>query len=261
MRIFLLPPAAAAYLLFLASVTGACVGSFLYCAAERRRLGERLPRGRSRCASCGHTLGVLELIPIVGWLVLRGRCRHCKAKIPAKYPISEAISASLFALAVCRFGFSLETIEACALFAVLFYVSAVDLDVMEIPNGALLIGAVLFLAFLPAHSEPISRLLWGLASALIYGGALLLLSLVMDKVMKKETMGGGDIKLLALLALYSGPSVTLLLVIVACVIGIAFALGKRRGEPFPFGPSLAAAAVFATVFGEHIVRWYIGLFH
>ncbi len=255
-----LPPAAAIYLLFLAAVTGACAGSFLYCAAMRRRTGEKLPRGRSHCMSCGHELGVRDLVPVFSWLFLRGRCRFCGARIPAKYPVTEGVLAALFMLASARFGLSLYTVETCLLFAALFYLSLVDLDTMELPNGALAFAAVLFLAFLPAHKEPLSRLLWGLGSALVFGGSLLAVSLVMDKVMKKETMGGGDIKLLAVLALFTGPGPALLLVILACVVGLFFAFGKKRGEPFPFGPSLALAAVPAVLWGENIVSWYLGLF-
>ena len=255
-----LPLPASIYLLFLSAVIGACAGSFLYCAAMRRRTGEKLPRGRSRCMSCGHELGARDLVPILSWVFLRGKCRFCGARIPAKYPITEAVLAALFMLASARFGLSLLTVETCLLFAALFYLSLVDLDVMELPNGALAFGAVVFFAFLPAHDEPLARLLWGVGSALVFGGALLAVSLLMDKAMKRETMGGGDIKLLAMLALFTGPGPALLLVIIACVIGLFFALGKRRGEPFPFGPSLAIAAVPVVLWGEQIVSWYLGLF-
>lgn len=256
-----LSPAAGAYLLFLAFVCGACAGSFVNCAALRKARGERFTRGRSHCPKCGHTLGVRDLFPLVSWLALRGQCRFCGARIPGRYPVTELTGALAFTAALLRFGLSAETVQVCLLFALLLALALIDLDTMELPDGLLIAGAVLWAAFLPFRDAPLQSLLQGLAGGLALGGALLVLTLIMDRVLKRDSMGGGDIKLLAMLGLYSGPAVGLLLVLLACIAGLAFARLRSAGDrPFPFGPAIAAAAVPALLLGPQIVSWYLGLF-
>ena len=96
--------------------------------------------------------------------------------------------------------------------------------------------------------------------ALALGGGLLLISLIMDRLLGRETMGGGDIKLLAMLGLYTGPAAGLFLLLLACFIGLAFALRRGRGQAFPFGPALALAAWPAALWGRELAAWYLGLF-
>ena len=104
-----LPPAAAAYLLFLAFVCGACAGSFINCAALRHVTGEAISRGRSHCPACGHTLGVRDLVPIFSWAFLKGKCRYCGAPISKRYPLTELISALLWVSTAAVFGLSMQT--------------------------------------------------------------------------------------------------------------------------------------------------------
>ncbi len=255
-----LPPFAAAYLLFLAALAGACAGSFVNCAALRWPAGEKLPRGRSRCPACGHALGTADLIPVLSWVLLKGKCRYCGAPVSRRYPFTEALCALLWVSAAVRFGLTWETAEHCLLFSILLFLSLVDWDVMELPNGPMLAGAAAFLVFLPAHEAPLSRLAQGAVGALALGGGLLLISLIMDRLLGRETMGGGDIKLLAMLGLYTGPAAGLFLLLLACFIGLAFALRRGRGQAFPFGPALALAAWPAALWGRELAAWYLGLF-
>lgn len=251
----------ALYLLFVALVCGACAGSFINCAALRHVTGEKLSRGRSHCPKCGHTLGVLDLVPILSWALLRGRCRYCGAGISGRYPLTEFICALVWASCAGVFGLSMQTLEYCLLFSILLAVALIDLDTMEIPNGLLLGGAAVFALFLLFHPAPLARLKSGAIGGLALGGALLLISLVMDRLLGRESMGGGDIKLFAMLGLFTGAAVGLLLVILACFAGLVFAcMGKTRDKAFPFGPAVALAAWPALLAGPWLVNWYLSLF-
>ena len=256
-----MPIYAAAYLVFLGFVFGACMGSFINCAAVRLAKGEGFARGRSHCPVCGHTLSALELIPLLSWLALRGRCRWCGARISARYPLTELALGVSCAGAAARWGLSWQTVEHSVLFCILLAMALIDLDSMELPDALQLAGAAVFVVFLPAHEAPLERLKSGALTAAAVILLLLALSLCMDRVLKRESLGGGDIKLLGMLGLYTGPAGAVLLVLLACVLGILF--GKAlagKGQAFPFGPAIAAAAAPALLFGEQITAWYWGLF-
>lgn len=256
-------PALTAYLLFLVFVLGASMGSFLTCMAGRRVKGEKRPwKGRSHCDGCGRTLDLLDLIPIASWLCLGGKCRTCGAKIGLRCLVTECLCATVFASVVWRFGLSWQALELLILACCLVYLSLIDLDTMELPGIPMVIAAASWLVFLFTHPDPVSRLVWGLIGALCIGGGVLVISLIADKVLGRESMGGGDIKLLALLGLYLGPGGGLLLLILACFVGLgmAAATGAGRGKEFPFGPSIALAAWPTMLFSEAVLSWYLGLF-
>ncbi len=250
------------YILFLAFALGASLGSFLACAAGRRGRGEDPWRGRSHCEHCGRVLGARDLVPVVSWLVLRGRCRSCGAKIGAACLGMECLCGGVFLSIVWRFGLTARTAALLVLAAALCYLSLVDLQTMELPGAPMLLGAAAWAVGLLGERSPGARLVQGIAGAALLGGGVLAVSLIADKVMGRETMGGGDIKLLALLGLYTGPAAGLMLVILACVIGLvlAFATGTGRGREFPFGPSIALAAWPTLLFSQQVLEWYLGLF-
>ena len=133
------------YVLVLAFLCGACAGSFVNCAADRYAAKQSIFRGRSHCPVCGHTLGILDLFPIVSYIFLRGKCRHCGAKIPVRCLITELCGGLLFLTAAMRFGVSFQTLEYCLLFAALFAVALIDFDTMEIPDGIHLFGIFVFI--------------------------------------------------------------------------------------------------------------------
>lgn len=254
-----LPLSAKIYIFVLAFVLGAFLGSALHCLAWRMVRGEKWSRGRSRCPACGHVLSALDLVPVFSWLALRGKCRHCGGKIPARYVLSEGLLGLAFVLVLWRFGLTVHTPSVLILVCCLFCLSLVDLEIQIIPDRFLLIPALVRLGELLLDGG----LVCALIPALIFGGGLLALSLVMDKILKKDTMGGGDIKLMALLGLYFTIPECLLLLVIACVLGIvmAYILMKIRDDtPFPFGPALSLAAFATALVGEPIVTWYLSLF-
>lgn len=258
-----LPAPLAAYLLFLTALLGLVMGSFLNCLAWRLAHGESVLRGRSHCAVCGHTLGPLDLVPLFSWLALKGRCRYCGEKISPRYPAAELLSALFFLSVVWKCGLSLDALRFLLLFSLLLALSLVDLEVGLIPDGLLITGALGWLALALPDPDPAGVLRRGGAGAATLFVPMLLLVLLADRVTGRETMGGGDLKLLALLGLYFGWQQGLLLMILSCLLGLILAalLGKARpGTPFPFGPALAAAAWLVFLAGAPVLRWYVSLF-
>lgn len=247
----------------IAGVFGAVMGSFLNCAGWRLARGESFLKGRSRCPHCGHTLGPAELIPVLGWILLRGRCKGCGERISLRYPLTELFFAVVTVLCLLRFGLTVLCLRNYIYICCLFCLSLVDMDSMTIPDGCHIIPAAVWLAALPFVFASWRETGLQALAGVLYGGGLLGISLVLDKLLGRDSLGGGDIKLTAVAGLYLGMTGTLFMLIAGCLIGLTFYLMRRRkgpeGEPFPFGPSLAAATGLMLLYGEPLVRWYLGL--
>ena len=242
-----------------AAVLGAAVGSFLDCTAVR---GE-LPRGRSRCDSCGHPLGPAELVPIFSYLVFRGRCRHCGSAIPVRCLWAEIAGAFSFAALWLHLGPGLELLMHLILASLLLWLSLTDWISRTIPDRLLLAAAANRFLFLWLRQEPLKEAVPDMViGALSVSLPLLLLSLGMDRLVGQESMGGGDIKLLFVLGLYFSWMDMLLLLLVACVMAILWAVisGQgKAGRQIPFGPFLSAAWLAVVLWGEPLITWYRGL--
>ena len=250
-----------AYILCITFFLGCCLGSFADCLAMRLLSGESALAGRSHCDSCGHVLGAPDLVPLFSWLFLKGRCRYCGAKLSARHVWGELISAAVFVGLLLQNDISLQTLEGWLLACVLLACTFADLEGYIIPDRFIAAGVVLFIVTLLIEPEPFRRLADGLLGGVTVAGGLLLLSLYMDKRMKRETLGGGDIKLLFLTGLFFGWKGNLLCLVLACVVGIVWGLaGKRRGEAIPWGPSIAVGAWITALAGQPFINWYLGFF-
>ena len=247
------------YIALWLAVLGAVLGSFLCCAADRGGL----PTGRSRCDGCGHVLGVGELIPIFSYLFSRGRCRHCGGAIPVRGLVAELVGAAGFAALGLKFGPSLELVMQLILAGLLLLLSLVDWTTHILPDKLLLVVIVNRVAFLVLLQEPLGETLPKMAlGAFSVSLPLLLLSLVMDALLKKDTLGGGDIKLLFVLGLYLSWLEMLLLLVLACVLALVWAAGPGRrqaGGEIPLGPFLTASWLAVALFGAPLIQWYLGL--
>ena len=260
-------PFLAVYLTALAAVLGAVLASFGGCVASRLVAGESFLKGRSHCTSCGHTLSVLDLFPVFSWLFLKGKCRYCGASVPALYPVTEAMGGAMFAALLWRYGISLQTLEYWIFAILLLILSLVDWDSGILPDSVMLIGTANFVLFTLLRGEGLSGLLHGALSGLTVSIPLLILVLVMDRVLGRESMGGGDIKLFFVAGLYFSLLQLLVVVILACVLGIVLSLltGKTTGDEenpkaFPFGPAIALATCASLLWAQPILNWYLGLF-
>jgi leader peptidase (prepilin peptidase)/N-methyltransferase len=249
------------YFCFVATLLGASFGSFLNCAAWRIARGESFAKGRSRCPECGHELGALDLIPVLSWLFLRGKCRYCGTKVPVRYLLTELAFAALTVVCLLRFDLTVIALRNWIFLGCLFCLSLVDLEKFEIPDGCLAVAAGAWLIALPFDPDWRQTLVRGLIAAALFGGGILLLSIVMDKALKRESLGGGDVKLLAVCGLYLGTVGTLFCLILACVLGLLLgALRKtKKGDPIPFGPAIALAAACVLLFGSGLIERYLSL--
>lgn len=247
------------YLSLWLAVLGAVLGSFLCCAADRGGL----PTGRSRCDTCGHVLRVWELIPIFSYLSSRGRCRACGASIPGHCLAAELAGAVSFAALGLHFGPSLELVMQLILAGLLLLLSLVDWTARLLPDKLLVAAIVNRVVFLFLLRQPLGETLPGmLLGAFSVSLPLLLLSLGMDVLLKKDTLGGGDIKLLFVLGLYLSWAEMLLLLFSACVLALLWAAGpgrRRAGGEIPLGPFLAAAWLLVTLFATPWIQWYFSL--
>ncbi len=240
------------YCLILAFILGSVFGSFLNCVTDRIINHEKWWAGRSKCDSCGHVLGILDLFPVFSYLFLKGKCRYCGAKLSINYVLSETVLGVLFLGYIIIHGtIDLVLLRDLGLIACLYGLSLSDLKSYEIPNGFIIFGIIWWLIF--------SFSLDGLVSGVVISGSILIITLIMEKILKKEAMGGGDIKLFFMVSLYIGLSVGLFNIILACVVGLLFVLiGKKN--MIPFGPSISIATYVSLLVGSQVVNMYISLF-
>jgi leader peptidase (prepilin peptidase) / N-methyltransferase len=239
------------------ALPGLAIGSFLNVVASRVPLRRSVSDGRSACMSCDHEIAAYDNIPLVSWLVLRGRCRNCHAAIPYRYPLVELVTAVLVVASFLRFGATLEAVLAAFFCVVLVAISAIDIEHRIVPNRIVLPSAVIVLLAQTALNPSPE---WALA-ALGASGFLFLAALAYPK-----GMGMGDVKLALLLGAMLGRSVAVALMvgmIAALIPAVVLAIrhgSKARKIAIPFAPFLAFGAVVALFAGDAILSAYLGIF-
>ena len=255
------------YCTVLAVLFGASMGSFLNCAAWRLVHGESVLRGRSHCDSCGHELHFIDLIPIFGYLLCRGRCRYCGVKLAKSHLVAELIAAAVYGSCFLRFGFSLQCLYLLILSSLMLIIAFTDLEGYIIPDRFILAGIVVVFLSLFLAADFTSALIKALLGAFPLALALLLVVVAVEKILNREAMGGGDIKLLFLTGLSLGWQLNLLCLFFACIFGIIFGVlaqrGKKEGEPsrlFPWGPAIALSWWCTILFGDSLLNLYLGFF-
>ena len=243
---------------------GLVLGSFMTVAVYRLPRQESVVSPRSRCPACGAEIGARDNIPVLSWLVLRGRCRRCGERIPLEYPLLEVATASLVVLAAIRYPDPWQAVLVAGLLALMPGIALIDFRHRIIPNrltypALLLCTPVILLGHWIGDAADPVRAGIGL---LLYGGILFVVAVL------SRGMGMGDVKLAALIGLVLG-SLGLRFVGVAAgaaiVLGglgglVALGMGRGRKSAIPFGPYLAVGAVVAGLWGEPIASWYIGRF-
>jgi leader peptidase (prepilin peptidase)/N-methyltransferase len=239
-----------------AGLFGAIFGSFLNVVAYRLPRRESLVRPASRCPHCQTPIRPYDNIPLLSWLILRGRCRDCHAPIPRRYPLVEALTALLCVAAVIAGGSTATVVLDVVFILLLVPIALIDLEHRIIPNSLTALGALLAIAIgtgLDPAGET-TRLIAGAAA----GGALLVAALAYPR-----GMGMGDVKLAAVMGLFLGTSVApamLIALLAGTVFGMTLATrsGTRsaRKTAVPFGPFLAFGSVAAIFAGDALVDWY-----
>jgi leader peptidase (prepilin peptidase) / N-methyltransferase len=244
----------------LAFVGGMVTGSFVGLVANRLPRGRSIVGPRSMCDSCGAQIAAYDNVPVVSWLLLRGRCRTCQARIPVRYPLIELAVGAAFALTAIVLGDDPAQLALGLLFvAMLAAITLTDLERGIIPNKILLAGAVGGLAVVAA-TDPASLPERGVA-ALAAGGVLLAIGLAYPR-----GMGMGDVKLAAVMGLYLGKSVApalLVGILAGAVVGIGMMIaqgGEARKLAVPFGPFLALGGVVGLLAGDQLIGAYLNAF-
>jgi leader peptidase (prepilin peptidase) / N-methyltransferase len=302
---------------------GLAFGSFLNVCITRLPQHESIVRPRSRCPKCGLAIRALDNVPLLSWLLLRGRCRGCLWRIPWRYPAVEVATAALFLLCFLLFGITFEGIGMAILCFLLLGLAVMDAEMMRLPDaftwtgiglGVVWYGIIFsqqvllqgYLLLYPAQHEVndpaqqlagwisgtpvfhygaittpywllmLSGMLQSAALALIAALAILAIRGIYWLLRRREGMGLGDAKLLAMIAAWLGPMMTLLTlflaVVAAAVVGVALIvrsrISQRQGDVghsamtmrLPFGSFLCAAAIYAIFAGEPILTWYLRFF-
>jgi len=250
-------------LLFL-FVLGLLIGSFLNVCIYRLPKEESIVTPPSHCGACDHRLGPMDLIPVVSWLLLKGRCRYCGAKISARYALVELLTGFLFVLLGLHYVLTAELVLMLVMTSIFIAIFFIDLDHSIIPDELVIAGFISAAAYLiwgwTSGTLPFNPLDHG-AGFLIGGGIYLFLA-----VITKGGMGGGDIKLMAMLGFWLGASGILWIILLSSNIGAVVSLLlialklKSRKDYIPFGPFIVVSALLTALFQDNLTAWLFGFY-
>jgi len=244
-------------------IFGALVGSFLNVCIFRLPKEESIIWPGSHCPHCKNAIKFYDNIPLVSYFLLRGRCRYCKGSISLQYPLVEGITALSSLFLIIKFGPSLSYLFYFAFVAALIVITVIDLYHQIIPDVISLPG--IGLGLLASLLIPQITLFNSLIGILLGGGSLFIVATFYQWLFKREGMGGGDVKLLAMIGAFLGWKAVLLTILLSSLIGSVTGIlmmvvkGKDFKYAIPFGPFLSLGAVISLFYGEEIVRWYLYL--
>lgn len=255
------------YFTVISFIMGTIFGSFYNVCIYRIPENQSVAKPPSHCYNCNTRLNPIDLIPILSWVFLRGKCRYCNVKVSSRYAMVELLTGILFMLTYISFGYEVKTLYYMFLISILIIITFIDIDHFIIPDKLVLLGSV-FAIILNLLGQGIP-FLDGIKGALISGGSVLLVTLIIEWILKKEVMGGGDIKLYAMIGLFLGMKLSLLTILLSIYIGGAYGIiviiyNKFKKHEFnsmiPFGPFISIAAVIAALYGNNIIEFYIKTF-
>lgn len=247
----------------LSFIFGACIGSFLNVCIYRIPAAVSIVHPGSSCPHCNTMIPFYDNIPIISYLLLRGKCRHCKTNIALRYPLVEFLG-GMFALAcMVAFGPTLHGLLLFIFIATLIVVTFIDIDHRIIPDVITLPGIPIFFIF--AFAIPTITWLDSIIGILIGGGSLFCVAWLFHAVTGREGMGGGDIKLLAMMGAVVGWKGILFTIFAASAIGTVVGVltmiksSKNMRMAIPFGPFLSTGGILYLFFGRIIIDWYVNL--
>lgn len=251
-------------LLVLAGIVGASIGSFLNVCIYRWPEEQSVVRPPSRCPACETELAWRDNVPVLGWLLLRGRCRYCGVRVSAQYPLIEFATALIWIAAVARFGFDVEALRMAIFLSILLGIAMTDARAMVIPDQFTLIGAGigLILAAFPGGMPFTSAVVGAVAGY----GLLWAVKLMAEKALGKPALGVGDIHMMLLVGAFTGLPGMLLTLMIGSVLGVIVGVpltalrGRLQlmGTYLPLGTFLAVGAALAYVWGPAMIGWYLG---
>ena len=231
-------------------IVGLAFGSLASVMSHRLPLGHGLLGGRSACRQCGATLGASDLVPVLSWMALRGRCRHCNEAIGGRYPVIELTTAVMFLAAWFATGFGPAFPMLAALGVVLVVLSVVDIDYGYLPNPLQFATGVLAPGWWMTQIDPATAALSGVIAGLLLAGLGCAIRWVFQRLRGREGLGLGDVKLLGIAGLWLGLAPVPAFLILAGFLGAVMAFIWRvtgRGPEFPFGPALGLSLFLCLV--------------
>lgn len=248
-------------LTLLSILFGLMIGSFLNVCICRLPEEKSIVKPGSHCPKCKKPIQFYDNIPVLSYLLLRGKCRYCQTSISIQYPIVEAITALSSFFLFITFGVSLSFIYYFSFVAALIAITVIDLHYQIIPDVISLPGIII--GVLGSLIIPQIAFSTSLIGVIAGGGSLFLVATVYQWLFKREGMGGGDVKLLAMIGAFLGWKAVILTILlssfIGSIIGITVMLikGKDFKYAIPFGPFLALGAVISLFWGESLIRWYL----
>ena len=246
------------------ALLGLCVGSFLNVVIARVPAGSNIAYPGSACPRCGTAIRWYDNIPVLSYILLRGRCRGCQKTISWRYPFVELTCSALFTAAYLRFGSGTQLVAALVLLSTLVAITGIDVDHQIIPDVLSLPGIALGLVV----SLVPSGIGWrdSVLGTLLGGGVFIVIIVASGVILGQPGMGVGDVKLGAMLGAFLGWKLVLLSILLSVLIGgplaaTLLATGRKgRKDPLPFGPFLAVGAVISLFCGDAVLAWYFAQF-
>lgn len=246
--------------LLYAGVLGLAVGSFLNVCIGRLPKGESLIRPRSRCPRCGEPISWYDNVPIVSWLALRGRCRACREPISWVYPALELATAAIWVGLAALYGPTWHALQGAILFSLLLAIALIDARHYLIPDALSLggLGAGMALSLLPGSPAPVVALL----GAALGFGVLFAVGILGEWAFRKPAMGGGDMKMMAMVGAFLGPAGAMLTIFIGALAGtlIFGPISLKTKKEVPFGVFLALGAAITFLFADTLVEGYRTMF-
>ena len=240
-------------------ILGSCLGSFYNVVGDRLPKHESIITPRSHCVNCGHILSFFELIPIFSYLFLCGKCRKCYKKIGIIHPLFELLSGILFTISFLLFGLSLKFLIAITFISMLLIVIISDYNYMIIPDEILIIGNILLIIemfVMYGIKHTLISIIYGLLAFFV----MWFIKLLGDFFFKRESMGGGDIKLMFSFGLVLGLLNSIVVIFLASLIGLPISLimlKKDKSHEVPFGPYLSMAAIIIFLTGFDYLSYFM----
>ncbi len=242
------------YIITLLFVLGLVMGSFYTVVGTRLPKNESIVKPRSHCDKCKHVLKWYELIPVISYVLQRGRCRNCNTKLSLEYPLIELLNGFLFSLSYALYGFSYEMIVFLIISSLMILIFVSDFKYMIILDEPLIIASILIL-ILKLYFFGFNTFTRSIFSGLIMFIIMMLIKILGDKVFKRESLGGGDIKLVTFFGFVFAVRLSLASIVLGSFFAFPYAiyisLGKKERE-VPFGPFLIMAFVIVFIFMDQI---------
>ncbi|MBM7871906.1 leader peptidase (prepilin peptidase)/N-methyltransferase [Clostridium pascui] len=239
-------------------ILGTIIGSFLNVCIYRIPKSQSIVYPPSHCANCKINLKPYDLIPVLSYTLLKGRCRYCREKISVRYSIVEFLTGILYVSIYVKYGVTLDAIKYIIMVSILIVIGMIDLETTNVYFKTTLTGSILAIIFLALHAYmglPVINYIYG---GVIGGGTLSLITII-----TKGGMGGGDAEICFICGLFLGLKLTLLMLflsfVIGSVVGVALiALSKKtRKDYVPFGPFIVLASIITILWGQGIITWYL----